>query len=86
MAVCILRVKSRLNYSNSILIDEVQLDMMVNRKVSYLSEEPFLHSRSQSMSTVSKYHGCFFKFKTLKVIFNAVLCILLKLNLNLLYI
>lgn len=55
MAVCILRVKSGLNYSNSILIDEMQLDMMVNRKVSYLSEEPFLHSRSQSMSTVSKY-------------------------------
>jgi len=55
MAVCILRVKSGLNFSNSILIDEMQLDMMVNRKASYLSEEPFLHSRSQSMSTVSKY-------------------------------
>lgn len=55
MAVCILRVKSGLNFSNSILIDETQLDMMVNRKASYLPEEPFLHSRSQSMSTVSKY-------------------------------
>lgn len=54
MAVCILRVKSGLNYSNSILIDDVQLDMMVNRKASYLSEEPFLHSRSQSMTTVGK--------------------------------
>lgn len=54
MAVCILRVKSGLNFSNSILIDEMQLDIMVNRKTSYLSEEPFLHSRSQSMSTVSK--------------------------------
>jgi len=54
MAVCILRVKSGLNFSNSILIDEMQLDMMVNRKSSYLLEEPFLHSRSQSMSTVSK--------------------------------
>ncbi|CAI6365712.1 unnamed protein product [Macrosiphum euphorbiae] len=53
MAVCILRVKSGLNFSNSILIDEMQLDMMVNRKASYLSEEPFLHSRSQSMSTVT---------------------------------
>lgn len=56
MAVCILRVKSGLNFSNSILIDDMQLDMMVNRKASYLSEEPFLHSRSQSMSTVSKCH------------------------------
>lgn len=55
MAVCILRVKSGLNFSNSILIDEMQLDMMVNRKASYLPEEPFLHSRSQSMSTVGKY-------------------------------
>lgn len=55
MAVCILRVKSGLNFSSSILIDEMQLDMMVNRKTSYLSEEPFLHSRSQSMSTVGKY-------------------------------
>lgn len=54
MAVCILRVKSGLNFSNSIIIDETQLDMMVNRKASYLSEEPFLHSRSQSMSTVGK--------------------------------
>lgn len=54
MAVCILRVKSGLNYSNSIIIDDVQLDMMVNRKASYLSEEPFLHSRSQSTTTVSK--------------------------------
>lgn len=54
MAVCILRVKSGLNVSNSVFIDEMQLDMMVNRKVSYLPEEPFLHSRSQSMSTVSK--------------------------------
>lgn len=54
MAVCILRVKSGLNFSNSVLIDDMQLDMMVNRKASYLSEEPFLHSRSQSMSTVSK--------------------------------
>ncbi|XP_025421487.1 bumetanide-sensitive sodium-(potassium)-chloride cotransporter [Sipha flava] len=53
MAVCILRVKSGLNFSNSILIDEMQLDMLVNRKASYLSEEPFLHSRSQSMSTVA---------------------------------
>lgn len=59
MAVCILRVKSGLNFSNTILIDEMQLDMMVNRKVSYLSEEPFLHSRSQSMSTVGKYHNVY---------------------------
>jgi len=57
MAVCILRVKSGLNFSNSILIDETQLDVIVNRKASYLSEEPFLHSRSQSISTVGKYFG-----------------------------
>ncbi|XP_050441187.1 bumetanide-sensitive sodium-(potassium)-chloride cotransporter isoform X2 [Adelges cooleyi] len=55
MGVCILRVKSGLNYSNSILIDENQLDMIVNRKTSFISEEPFLHSRSQSMSTVEKH-------------------------------
>lgn len=55
MAVCILRVKSGLNFSNSILIDETQLDVIVNRKASYLLEEPFLHSRSQSVSTVGKY-------------------------------
>lgn len=59
MAVCILRVKSGLNFSNSILIDETQLDMMVNRKASYLFEEPFLHSRSQSMSTVGTYQVFF---------------------------
>lgn len=60
MAVCILRVKSGLNFSNSILIDEMQLDMLVNRKASYLSEEPFLHSRSQSMSTVGMCLNIFF--------------------------
>ncbi|XP_050520398.1 solute carrier family 12 member 3 isoform X2 [Daktulosphaira vitifoliae] len=58
MGVCILRVKSGLNYSNSILIDENQLDMMVNRKASFISEEQFLHSRSQSMSTVAEKNDC----------------------------
>lgn len=63
MAVCILRVKSGLNFSNSILIDETQLDVIVNRKASYLSEEPFLHSRSQSISTVGKYLRYSFKYR-----------------------
>lgn len=72
MAVCILRVKSGLNFSNSILIDEMQLDIMVNRKTSYLSEEPFLHSRSQSMSTVSKYQISIISFYNNIIIYKGI--------------